>query len=178
MIGLRFDVQEHPAASKVVNSIMAALSKPEKGRFVSSILRTARPVEVRTRGGLHVGTGTTYNVDHQRLCAVIRRTMLGLYFHEMGKRMPDAHEPRVWAVSGFATPTAEQVTKIRELVAVATSGRCRIFGDNVFAYFFQTLTGIPDTTLWAFLVYHQVPFIGFTGPPVNETGSVGAQRKH
>jgi hypothetical protein len=150
---------------------MRALRRPQQRRFVTSIMRTARKVELRTPGGLYVGNGTTYNVDVARLDAVIRRTMLGLYFHEMGKRIPEGHEPRVLCVGAFDDLPAQQLQNLGNIAQIAGAGRRRVLGDNVFTYHFQTMSDDPDSTLWAFLVYNRVPFVGFTGPPINLVGA-------
>ena len=46
----------------------------------------------------------------------------------------------------------------------ALEGRLRVFGHKVFAYWFQRFADQRDATLWAFLVYSRVAFLGFTGP--------------
>ena len=64
---------------------------------------------------------------------------------------------------GFATADLENSARIRKIWQFALSGQKRMFGDNAFAYWFQSL-GPASVTLWAFVVYRCTGFIGLTRP--------------
>jgi hypothetical protein len=166
MITMRLDATSNPAAQQSIKVLYRALARPQARRSLQAILHSLRDVEFRSLSGLYLGHATSYDADLQRLYAVIRRTMLGLYWYEAGERLPDSHEARVY--SADAIPAAERAdaelftTLFKE--ALRSSHRSS-FGPDVFAYWFQRLPEPhADITLWAFGVYRCVGFLGITKP--------------
>ena len=161
VIAIRQDVAEHPAAGQVLDSVHRALARPEYRAVTTALVRSAREVELRTGAGLYLGTATTFAVDLGRLDKVIRRTMLGLYWHEMKRRVPESHVAKVYCIDGVA---GSALVAFNAAMDQALEGRPRVFGHKVFTYWFQRFADERDATLWAFLVYSRVAFLGFTGP--------------
>ena len=162
MTVMRDDVSDEPAGQRMLASVQKALWRPEGRGFATSIVRSLRRVEVRSLAGLHLGYGTTYQVDRRRLDNVMRRTLLGLYFHEVGVRLPDTHAATVFTTAAFGPVSSETEALLREMVKTSTSGQIRLMGDRVFAYAFQNICDVPHYTVWTFLVYNRAAFIGFT----------------
>jgi hypothetical protein len=164
VVVMRQDVAAHPAGARVLDSVHRALARPQNRRFTTSLLRSVTDVEIRSLEGLYLGRGKTYTVDIQRLDRVMRRTLVGLYFHECRERLPDGHVARVLCADGFNTAPEETRSTFKVLADHALAGRPRSFGDRVFTYWFQHLSDGSGGTLWAFVVYSSVAFVGFTGP--------------
>jgi hypothetical protein len=164
VIGLRRDVSEQPALKPIVESVHRALARPQHARFTTALLQSTDDVEIRSLAGLYLGRGVIYKVETQRLNTVVRRTMLGLYFHEVGQRLPDAHSGVVWSAEAMSGLDKVRRSTFERVVEQALAGRRKTFGDQVFTYWFQRLPSEPRCTLWAFFVYGRVPFIGFTVP--------------
>jgi hypothetical protein len=161
MLALRQDVAANPTAEQIVDSVERALQKPQKARFSDAILRSAQKVSLWSPSGLYAGTGHTFNVDTRRLDSVVRRTMLGLHYRETNHRVPDGYEPRVYCVDAFTDLSIKQAAEVQRLVDVATSGSRRSIGERVFAYWYQSFADKPEASVWAFLFYTRVLFIGF-----------------
>lgn len=164
IIVIRNDVAEHPAASQVLESVHRALARPQNHPFTKSLLRSAREVDMRSLGGLYLGRAASYSVDLSRLDKVIRRTMLGLFWYETGERLPDSCPSRVFCVEGIDSLDLAAIAAFKRVIDQGLKGRPRVFGNKVFSYWFQRLGDRSHATLWVFLVYSRVAFLGFTGP--------------
>jgi hypothetical protein len=92
----------------------------------------------------------------------MRRTLLGLYFHETGVRLPDTHLPIVFSAAGLQNLNSDQQASPERVVKIGRSGRIRTIGDGVFTYSLQGVRGTPHCSVWLFLLYKRIAFIGFT----------------
>lgn len=162
IIVLRHDVSSNPVVATVFESVQRALRREEGRGFTASLLASLKPAEIRSVAGLYLGRGATYNPDYERLDTVMRRTLLGLYFHETRVRLPDTHDARVLSVDGLPPLTREQETAVKHMIETALSGRLHLIGDRVFVYAFQQISRSPHVTVWVFQLYSRVGFIGFT----------------
>lgn len=163
MIAMRRDVGDNPAAAFAREAVHRAFTKPNKIGFTHALLKSISEVPLHSAAGLYLGHATSYDVDLGRLCNVIERTTRGLYFHEFSVRLPDDNRCVTYALDGFATAGGEINAQIQRIWHHALSGKKRIFGHDVFAYWVQPID-IPTATVWAFLVYNCVGFIAFTVP--------------
>jgi hypothetical protein len=161
MVVMRNDVAEHPVGQRILKSVHRALKRPQGHGFAAGLARSVRGVDIVTPAGLYIGRGATYNVNLKRLDAVVRRTLLGLYFHETGVRLPDTHDAVVFGAAGLPLNDAVRV-EVPRTVSTAISGRVRVIGDRVVTYAFQGFRDVPHASVWVFLFYERVAFIGFT----------------
>ncbi|MGH2359948.1 MAG: hypothetical protein ACRDGM_05330 [bacterium] len=159
---MRHDVADHPAAAVVLEGVHRSLTKPQKQKFTSALLRSIREFPVHSPAGLYLGQAASYDVDLNRLCKVIERTTRGLYFHEFGKRLPDNHVCQVYALNGFSLQDAAVAGRLKQLLNAAMAGKIRVFGRKVFTYAVLRITQPEELTVWAFLVYSRVVFFAFT----------------
>lgn len=166
------EVGDNPTAAFAREAVHRSFTKPNKIAFTRALINSMKEIPVYSPAGAHVSHATAYDVNLDRLCKVIERTMRGLHFHEFKARLADDTKCVTYALDGFATADLENSARIREIWQLALSGQKRMFGDNVFAYWFQSLDP-ASATLWAFVVYGCVGFIGFTRPQTeNAEGSV------
>ena len=168
MVTMRQDVAEHPAASQILEKVHRSFSKPRKRGFTQSLINTVKEFDLKSREGLYLGRAASYDVDLERLCKVIERTTLGLYFHEIGTRLPTNCRCAVYAMDGFEKIDNIAEVNLPRLVDQALSGKIRVFGNKVFTYWFQRVESTEFTTLWAHLIYSRVAFLAITLPPATE----------
>lgn len=168
MITMRHDVAEHPAASQILEKVHRSFAKPRKRGFTQSLLNTVKELDLKSREGLYLGRAASYEVDFKRLCRVIERITLGLYFDEIGARLPSGYRCIVYAIDGFGNSDNTEEANLRRLVDQALLGKVRIFGSKVFSYWFQRVEGAEFATLWAHLVYSRVAFLAMTLPSINK----------
>jgi len=159
MVTMRRDVAEHPAAAQVLEAVHRSFTKPKKRRFIQALLQSVHDVEILSPAGLYLGSGPSYQVDLDRLCRVIKRTTLGLYFKEFGVRLPNSHGCQVYAMDGFSRSDPSLNANLTRIIEQAVRGKSRVFGEKVFTYWVQQ---VDDATVWLHLVYSRVAFLAFT----------------
>ena len=164
MVVMRQDVADHPEARRVLGAVHRGLARPEGQGLATALLRSLRNVEIRTHAGLHAGQGTAYDVSLRRLDAVIRRTLLGLYFLESGVPLPSTHSAVVYSADGLDDIEQDDRATLRQVVDSALGGIVRILGERVFVYAVHRFSEVPHATAWVFVVYNRVVFFGFTAP--------------
>lgn len=162
MVTMRHDVADHPAAALVLEGVHRSLTKPQKQKFTSALLRSVREFSVHSDAGLYLGEAASCDVDLARLCKVIERTTRGLYFHEFGTRLPDDYRCKVYSLDGFSLRDRAVVTSLKRLLNAAQSGKTRVFGQKVFTYSVLRIEQPKALTVWAFLVYSRVIFFALT----------------
>jgi hypothetical protein len=158
MIVLRRDVSTNPLGRRLVESVEKALTRPESRPFTTNLLRSVQLVEIRTLAGLYLGRAATYTADTRRLDRVMRRTLLGLYFHETQTRLPDSHDAKVFSLAAFPELDSDQQAILQRTVTLGMSGKLRALGDGVFVYAFQ---GIQRPAL------HRVVVLGVHPRPLH-----------
>jgi hypothetical protein len=161
MVAMRHDVGDHPSAAQLLDAVHRSFTKPDKRAFSRALLRSAKISEVYSPSGLYLGRAPTYDVDLERLCRVVKRTTLGLYFDEFAARLPDSRGCLVYSLEGFSPTALQQGSQLRRVIDQALSGKARMFGNKVFTYWVQRAGA---ATLWAHLVYSRVAFLAFTLP--------------
>jgi hypothetical protein len=158
---MRRDVVHEPYVQAVVDSVYRGLGRPEGKGFANSLRRSARSIPKQTVSGSYDGVETVYRLDSARLTAVMRRTLLGLYFHETGQRLPDTHCALVYRLWDFRDEP-EMQAHFAKLLQTIMTGTIREIGSGVFAYAFKISPHVPHYTLWLFTVYRRVVFYGQT----------------
>jgi hypothetical protein len=76
--------------------------------------------------------------------------------------LPETHCAVVFSAAGLRDLKHDQQAMVERVVRVGTSGRVRVLGDGLFTYALQGLPDAPHCSVWLFLVYARVAFIGFT----------------
>jgi hypothetical protein len=161
---MRHDVGDHPAASQVLEAVHRSFTKPTKRGFNAALLRSISYKEFRTPTGIHLGRAAAYDVDLERLCAVIRRTTLGMFATTFGQRLPADYTCCVYAIDGFSSMDLATSSNLQVLVSAAVAGQVQVWGEKVFTSWFQRVDGRPYATLWAHLVCSRVAFLALTMP--------------
>jgi hypothetical protein len=77
------------------NAAFRSFTKPTKQRFAQALLRLVNNVAVHSPAGLYLGPRLSYDVDLERLCKVVERSVLGLYLEEFKTRWPEGHGCKV-----------------------------------------------------------------------------------
>jgi len=129
MVAMRHDV-DHPAASKILESVHRSFTKPAKRGFNQALVRSVRYKDLHTSAGLYLGEAATYDVALDRLCNVIRRTTLGMFSEIFGHRLPDDYRCIVFAIDGFSSVGDEAAMNLRQLVNRALAGQVRVWGQK------------------------------------------------
>jgi hypothetical protein len=98
---MRADLAEHPAAARVLPSVIRGLQRPEAVGFRNGFLACIRKVEIRTRSGLYLGDADAIHGDTVRVERVATRIVQSLFYHERGRRLPNEYEATACLVSKY-----------------------------------------------------------------------------
>src|SRR5262249_35122829 len=116
MLCLSQDVGESPEAQKHWEAIFRSLQRPQARGMTTALLGSVGPVQAMTWGGIHVGTRLAFKVDLERINRVISRTVRGLYFKEMGRRLPEDVDVSVLCDETLIRQSREYQERMKEKV--------------------------------------------------------------
>jgi hypothetical protein len=164
VISMRHDTGDHPAVKAILPSVYRSLEKTKKRGFREALFNSMKDIDIVTADGIYLGTATGYNVDLRRLDSVAARITAGLYFHEFGTPVSENVRIKVYALDGVdANSSAKlQLTEISK--KVIKSSQPRIFGDNVFVYWYQAAQNNTAMTVWGLAFYERFLFLALTMP--------------
>jgi hypothetical protein len=159
---------DHPDAKLARDTALRGLARPEASRLRASFLQRTEFFDVVTPAGLHVGRSGSYEFDVDRLHRVARRITLGLFYREMGRRLPDGYKASVWLPSAIDT-SASPLDSLHSIRSVATtlsaSGPPKFIGRRVLSYWWLPIAnGDPNCTAWLLIFYQRVMFVAATTP--------------
>ena len=163
VIVAREDVHEHPAVQALLPKVLKGLARPESRGFRRALVARMRKVERRTPAGLIAGHALTYDTDRERLGRVVARTVTGLFFHHLGRRLPAGYEVDGFTISGMPRGAPASDTALEMLGYVAARDTHAIGGD-IFQYKFVSADDDENAMIWSLLFYGRVCFLGFTVP--------------
>jgi hypothetical protein len=168
MVALRHDVDD-PDCRFVRAAAMRSLRRPRARGLRTSLLATMREVELRTPAGLYLGRRvSTYSPETDRLLRVVRRTMLGLFYRDLGHRLPEEYETKVYlpsAVDRGSEGGEEGFDLLLQMAATLRRKLPRFVGRPVLTYWRSSTTEDPDATAWLLVFYERVAFMGITLRP-------------
>lgn len=171
MLMLRHDVWGKPVASKSIESVYRALANPKKRGMLRALTRRMQRVPVHTPSGLYIGDVGTYHVDLRRLGMVADRTVKGLFYREVGHRLPDTHDVRSFQESGLTDIKLDVRNKLQEIVAALRTKPLQVIGDNVFQYQYQTTAEDINTSAWLLAFFGTVCFLSLSVPKNSEVAA-------
>jgi hypothetical protein len=163
-IALREDAGGHPAAQARWESIIRALARTEAGGFRRQLMADLGDADVRTPAGTWVGRAPTYNVQLERIFRVVRRTVLGLFFHHSGRRLRDDFIVMVQSEETLAGLPTSVLDDLRDdVLAPLSQVQPVVIGDDVFAYWHAFGDEEPNVSAWRLAFYGCVGFLALTG---------------
>lgn len=163
---LREDVSDHPDVRELLPSVLRSLRYPHNVPLKVGLLKTFRLVNPRTPSGLLLSEKKhAYYPNINRLERVIERMTKGFFYHEKGYRLPDGYEAVGFSPDRFNLADDKSLKFWRtRLIGPVSAQRPKILGNDVFSYKFLCDSTDPNSSVWLFLFYKQVPFIGLTLP--------------
>jgi hypothetical protein len=165
MLTLREDTYMHPDVQRLLPVVFRSLTKPNKVGFSKSFFESIKEVELMTSSGLFLGQRPGYDVDLARLDHVAQRIVKGLFYRERGVRLPDDYEVSAYSASGLSTLAKDTkdyiINNIVDPILLETP---KTIGNNVFTYRYAFNPNDPNNSVWHFIFYEKVVFLGFTAP--------------
>jgi hypothetical protein len=161
MLIMREDVGSHPEYDRLWPSVYRSLTRPQAEGFKTALLQNMAFTGVQTVSGLYLGRLPTYHVDLERLDRVAARVAKGLFFHELGYRLPDDY----CAVSYNKAGIGGNAARLRVAEAICKkllTSELKTVGAGVFAYRFQRTTDDPFGSACLMTFFGRVSFLCMT----------------
>lgn len=171
MISMRHNTGDHPAVKKILPSIYRSLQKPAKRGFQQALFNSMGEMDVVSDGGIYLGTTQGYDVNLSRLDRVATRITTGLFFHQFGTRLPSGFEVKTYAADGLDNLDGNIKTQVISIFDRVTRSEPLVFGDGVFAFWFQQIHGRDAMSAWVLVFYEHVGFLCLVMPNRSAAGS-------
>jgi len=158
---MRKGASAHPAAQEPLLAALRSLTRPASAGLRASVLNGLRVGEARSPFGIYLGRVYGFESDPSRLARVITRVTKGLFFHELGFRLPDDCEVSVQDDSRWINlpDDDELITHVIRPVLLADY---HVFGDGVFTFRFRHVDSEPWLSAWIFTFYQCTAFLSVT----------------
>ena len=168
---MKAGASSHPEAMTIRPAVFRALEKARKAGFARHIIRSSRPVSLRTPAGLYVGRGFALDVDLARLDRVVSRITKALFWHHHNKqRLPDDFEVPVYSEDGLRDMRPADMTRIqRQILAPVLRQPVHLIGRDVLRYWYSEAPDREQVTAWIYEFYGDVRFLALTLPRQGRT---------
>ncbi len=158
----------HPDVAKSHGSVFHALNRKEAPGRLAAFVQNLRQVEAHTPGGLYVGDRLAFDVDLERLFRVVGRTVIGLYFKETGRRLPDGYDVKVHSDETLASlDPCDLEEDTRNVIDPLKRLTPKVIGNNVFAYRHWIASEDPGVSVWLLTFFGTISFLVMSGPHIS-----------
>ncbi len=151
-------VSEEPLAQGIIETLFRSLNRPEQKRFSQYLSASIGEVETFTEAGIYLGKTPVLGIDIKRIERVAQRIVKGLFFYEKGYSLPEGYEV-VTRLQQFG------LESVYEYIPDVKFPKLRIVQDGVFCYTYKETEEDINSSIWLFLFYKNLPFVGFTRLP-------------
>lgn len=161
MLILEWNAGNHPAARKLLNQEVLRSVKHNPS-LAKLIVRNPQTGSLTLPSGFIVPDVMSTDVHWPRIRQVIHKITLGLYYHEIKRRLPDDYEIIVEVLSmiGVSQSPKLEDPDIQHLMAQTKVPGPHRLGDGVFSYaLIQTNDDDPARVLWVISFYDGVYFL-------------------
>lgn len=157
----------HPDVNGNLKSVFDALNRPEAPGLKQALLNDWRDVELKSPGGIILGRTGAFQVDMNRICGVVERTVRGLFYFEKNIPLPKDFGVKVISNEILSEQDAEVIEEFKStIVGPLAAMTPTVIGENTFSYR-SWHSHVLGVSAWGLIFYDNVQFIALTGP--NET---------
>ena len=157
-MSIRRDIPDSPALEEARQATIRALSYPAAIGAARSLIAKTREVDLVTASGMFIGRGAKYDVDMPRMCAVVERTIKGVHFKMLGKRLAEAHSLRVFSCEMLSVGDLLRVQQT--IINTAINTQPLVAVRDVVCVWRAPVDTDPESGGWVLLFYGHVPFVG------------------
>lgn len=164
VLSMRYDTGDHPAVRGILPSVYRSLENPNKRGLQVALAKSFCRIPVLSPERRIRGLAAGYDVDLRRLGRVAERITRGLFFHELGYRVPDDFCVRVYSPEGLRGSESCVDDGFICFVERLTRTPSTVLSRGVFAYWFQRIQERTHWSAWVLTFYERVPFLGLVVP--------------
>jgi hypothetical protein len=161
-LSLTLDPSQDPRLQQIVDKALRSFKRPESAGLTRTFLRTFNKVELRGPSGLYYGKATTYTVDLVRVRRTCNRIVRGLYFKEMGHRLPSDAFTHTEVVRPITDPKI--LDENFENIQVVANRPAKAIGTELFFYKYVIAEDEPLASIWLLNFYHKILVLGLSVP--------------
>ena len=162
-LALKDEFGAEPDVRVILPSVMRSLQRPSATGLRNELLSGFHEREVLTPAGIYVGTASTYYVDLSRLNAVVRRIVVGLFYHHNQRRVPNGYRVNAWATEGMGLIDPANANLLTENLKALMNTPAHGIG-RVITWWVAFSDADPNTSLWLLVFYRRMPFVAMTLP--------------
>jgi hypothetical protein len=145
----------HPAAIALLNNEVtrSVAKRPNLGR---TFYRNIHHRNMRLDNEIVVPDVGAFELDWNRVRRVLEKIVRGLFYHEMGKRLPDDHEVvvEILTMAGVGNSPKWNDPAMQVLLAETRLNSPRRIGDGVFSYAWHASSDTSDSSVVAVLGFY------------------------
>jgi hypothetical protein len=158
ILTIRRDVETAPLAAGPRSAAERTIKRPASQRFAAMLSSKIGRAMVRTPAGLVFGPEPTIEIDQARIARVLRRVVLGLYYHQVGTRLSPNYD-------AFSVELGAHAQAQRHELPNRFRGRKAVrMGNGEFEYRWLVDADDASVTEWCLRFFDRVIFIGTTWP--------------
>ena len=163
VVAARDDLGAHPVVREILPKALRSLANAEQEGFRIAFLKGLRKVPSYTASGLYAGHRGAYDVNMQRVDAVVGRIVKGLFYKQSGRRLPDNYEVTVLSEDVLKRFGPAELAELRRMLAAIFSAGARAgFQTSVFGYVSTVDSADANTSAWLLTFYERVGFAALT----------------
>lgn len=156
-IALTLDTRRDPRTKQIVDKSLSSLKRPNGGGYKSLFFSSMHRVEMRGTTGLYYGTTLAFSADLVRVRRYANRIIRGLYFHEIGIRLP---------TNAGVQSVVDGVLPDPDWMALLESQRAKDIGEGIFSYRYLIAQDEPLASAWLLIFFGKLQVCGLTLPEV------------
>ena len=161
-LSLTLDPAQDPRLQQIVDKALRSFKRPESVGLTRTFFNTFQNVNLRGPSGLYYGKATTYTVDLVRIRRTCNRIVRGLYYKEMGHRLPTDAFTHTEVVRPITDPKI--LDENLENIQVVVNQPAKAIGMNLFFYKYVIAGDEPLASIWLLNFYHKILVLGLTVP--------------
>jgi hypothetical protein len=163
MLTFSIEASQHPEIKNLIPTILRSLNKPEKFGFSQAFYKTLSDVELQTKSGLYLGKTAKYQADEKRLNRVVNRILKGLFYHEIGSRLPDKYEVCTyshWIFRDMLYIPPDIIDNLQKTLAMLDPIKPKIIGNDIFSYkYCLPCNADQNNSIWLFTFFNKIDYL-------------------
>ena len=161
-MAFRWDVHDHPAAQKIIESSLRAVSRDQASGLSKLFTQTLEATDLYSHSGLYIGKGGRFKIDPIRIERVLMRIVRGLFYYKTGRRLTE--NTKVIIIPDEIAEQAYPELRIEIIRGMAPVFKKdpEVFGKETFLFYWYQQN--IEVTCWCLVFFSKIIYYAFTVP--------------
>jgi hypothetical protein len=160
---MRHDAYGDPVAKKAWQTAYRGLKRIAKKGLALKLLADIKRVDAYQERGKYLGGRSILKIDYQRVEAVLKKIVRGLFYSVTGRPLPKHYEVRIFVLEGFDDAFWKD-EKLTKWLQIGFAQEPHVIGENIFSYRYVFSTDDRSASIWVMEFYGYYPVIAFAVP--------------